>query len=340
MNVYLRSNAEELIAPFIEALREKKEVIGIVLLGGLGEKKRLDEYSDLDIAIFLEQHIKPSYLPPFSFHIDYNDHYFEFNVSQEILISSKEIEWDEARRAAYAVGRIVFDPKGVIGELLCKKLARVKTDDFNRLVTLTNQFQWRVNVHSLRAVWRGQPQTAHHLINEGIDLIIECIFLLNNTNQPHRKWQLLELDSQVWKPKEVVHILHQALLVHNFTLPEILRRINLLNKIMYDVKEKTYEVYPNFPLDTYKYWASHLSKRQLDEEPFADTVCRILKPYFEKCELDQIRGYVAYCLCDSIESLQNVIDHSKHIKLLTTSTLLKFRSIITNWPNDGSKHIG
>ena len=62
------------IDKFVQQLKEKPEIEGIVYLSGLANteyKDFIDEFSDIDIGIFLNvdrEHL-PNWLPPFSFYI-------------------------------------------------------------------------------------------------------------------------------------------------------------------------------------------------------------------------------------------------------------------------------
>ena len=107
--VNIKPHIEDLAYDFVERLKGKKEVEGVVLLGGLGVRNFLDKHSDVDIAVFVdykecELKILPTWLPRFDFHVklpkpvdDIED--IEFNVHQQILSAEREHEWDEGKKA-------------------------------------------------------------------------------------------------------------------------------------------------------------------------------------------------------------------------------------------------
>ena len=94
--VNIKPHIEDLAYDFVERLKGKKEVEGVVLLGGLGVRNFLDKHSDVDIAVFVdykecELKILPTWLPRFDFHVklpkpvdDIED--IEFNVHNKFFL--------------------------------------------------------------------------------------------------------------------------------------------------------------------------------------------------------------------------------------------------------------
>lgn len=114
--------AIDVAAPFIARLKQKPEVTGIILLGGLGERQWIDKFSDIDLAVVTSALF--SGLPPFSFYVYHGARKYEFNVSQLNLDSEQNSEWNSDKRQAYFTGRVIYDPDGEISRLLEKKLSR------------------------------------------------------------------------------------------------------------------------------------------------------------------------------------------------------------------------
>src|SRR3989344_2804334 len=126
---------EKEINPFLKKLKEQNYVIGIVLLGGLGKRKFIDEFSDIDLTIFT-----------------FNKSILEFNVHQQVLEKEEQRDsWNESKMEAYSRGKIIYDPTGRIKKLIKNKTKFNKKNAFNRLVWIIQQYRWRAQIHSIRS---------------------------------------------------------------------------------------------------------------------------------------------------------------------------------------------
>ena len=124
----IRKRIEEIT----EKLKSKPEVEGIVYLGGLANteyKDFIDEFSDIDIGIFLNVNRKniPNWLQPFSFYIPVEKQngeeiIMEINMHQQILDEEEKNDWPDTKKEAYGyASEIVFDRNGKIKELIDRK---------------------------------------------------------------------------------------------------------------------------------------------------------------------------------------------------------------------------
>ena len=115
----IRKRIEEIT----EKLKSKPEVEGIVYLGGLANteyKDFIDEFSDIDIGIFLNVNRKNihNWLQPFSFYIPVEKQngeeiIMEINMHQQILDEEEKNDWPDTKKEAYGyASEIVFDRNG------------------------------------------------------------------------------------------------------------------------------------------------------------------------------------------------------------------------------------
>ena len=114
---------EDKVMEFIKKLKSKEEVEGIVLLGGLGKRQFLDEFSDIDLAIFIDAERISKWMPPFEFKIFEQGKELLFNVHQQNIRNEKKADWDESKKQVYSDGIIIFDRNGKVKTLLKKKLS-------------------------------------------------------------------------------------------------------------------------------------------------------------------------------------------------------------------------
>src|SRR3989344_1976672 len=320
---------EKIVALFTKQLIQKKDVTGVLLLGGLGIRNFLDKYSDLDISIFLDKIPHKHYLPPFSFYINFGKNIVEFNVSQQILSKEFKASWNNEKKDAYSNSKIIYDRVGSMARLLKKKLKRDKKKDFDRLVEIINQYYWRVKVHSISSFYRGYPETSHILINDGINLIVESIYILNKKEAPHHKWCVQQLGRLDYLPKKAVRLLRQTFLVQSYKLNHIKCRIKILDKIARLVMLEIKRQHPHFPSDPYRYWAYRIGNRQLIKRTFADRIRNNLKNCFTKKELIHIHGFISFNLISNVNDLKNTLKRNYSVPFLSQPVRKRLASFLT-----------
>src|SRR3989344_5104980 len=89
---------EKEIALFLKKLKKQYYIVGIVLLGGLGKRKFLDEFSDIDLAIFTLKKNVSDFPLPFEFHYKPDGRNLEFNIHQQVLEQEEEKDsWNESK---------------------------------------------------------------------------------------------------------------------------------------------------------------------------------------------------------------------------------------------------
>ena len=129
------------IEPFLKKLKKQDYVIGIVLLGGVGKRGFIDEFSDIDLTIFTLKKDALKLPLPFEFHHQINKRILEFNIHQQILENEERAKsWDESKIEAYSRGKIFYDPTGRIRKLIENKTKFNKEKAFNRLESTSTGF--------------------------------------------------------------------------------------------------------------------------------------------------------------------------------------------------------
>ena len=301
--------ALDIALPFIDRLKKHPEVVGVILLGGLGQRQWIDRFSDIDIAVVTESPF--SALPPFSFHVHSEGRRYEYNLSQLDLDSEIKSEWSPDKRQAYSTGSVVYDPEGKVSALLQQKLVRNVKNDFENIVSLINQYRWRVQYHANAAMERGLPETAHQLLNQGVELIGETLFLAHAQDKPHTKWSFLQLESISEVGWECAQLLKKALVVRGMDFPAFSDRLEILNQAFASTLHFVRDRFPDLPDDCYRYWASHLSLRQLISTPFAHQLSDLLFDQFNSSEISMIEGLVSYHLLGTPEELVRMLRSDK-----------------------------
>lgn len=184
-----------------ELLLKREDVIGIMHLGGIA-RKRADEDSDIDIAVFSYEPLK---------NIKLGEQFSEEGYDVElfnIVINEGYDYWDPIMKEAYEEGFISTDKTGEVTAFM-KKALEYK-DDFriHYLAKLIFKIAWHgwiytpyrnIDIKGYKWIlpsdlWfkRNDPENAYFLANICIQDFIELLFVLNRKWTPDHKWRLIK----------------------------------------------------------------------------------------------------------------------------------------------------
>ncbi|MDO8508587.1 MAG: DUF4037 domain-containing protein [Nanoarchaeota archaeon] len=304
---------EKEINPFLKKLKEQNYVIGIVLLGGLGKRKFIDELSDIDLTIFTFDKNVLDFSLPFEFHYKLNGRVLEFNVHQQVLEKEEQRDsWNESKMEAYSRGKIIYDPTGRIKKLIKNKTKFNKKNAFNRLVWIIQQYRWRAQIHSVRSFKRGYPESSHNLLNQCSEMLLEAIYLLNKRYLPHKKWILVYLKEMKAPWNKLSKDFKNGILIKNYKLSDIKRRIRILDKIYKIILAKIKEQYKNFPEDPYEYYYQNFV--QVNKKTKIDKLLSRLNKNINKKDIIKLKGYLCFDLIDTKDKLYKSMSFDSGIR--------------------------
>jgi len=340
--VNIKPYIENLVYDFVERLKNKKEVEGIVLLGGLGVRNFLDKHSDVDIAVFVnyqdhELKLPPAWLPRFDFHVKLPKPIegiedIEFNVHQQILSAELDHEWDEGKKEAYSRGNVVYDRRGFLTKFLEDKLAYSAEERQRKLIEIIGQLPWYSEINPRRQIERGFIHNAHDLLNQTGEMIVEALFLFNRRYRPHKKWRLETSFRLPWVPRKYEVYMKEALLIKDYTPEDIERRIVVFKQLIAPLQEQLI-ANDDIPVDSYEYACKHFWGRQILSEPFSEKVISSLTPHinlnFNK--LWWFEAYLNFRLTASLEELENLLKYDPALReILSDEEILQITKIISN----------
>lgn len=223
---------------YIKNLSQKKDVIGIVILGGAA-RGYADKYSDVDIAIFTNnEKIKlPRGERMFSDH----------DIDQMIfhLPSWKKVDWSDAMRQAFEEGVIVYDPKGFIKPLLKKKLALTEKERKIKIVKSIIHLGWHGIKYRRKIRWggynfilpadlwlkRGCIPCAHSILNSCVDIFIQLLYSYNFRFVPDPKWRLYHVYNLPWIPKNFKKKMDVVISSKSTSSTNFMKRVNTLQSM-------------------------------------------------------------------------------------------------------------
>lgn len=338
----IKDSIRERIMPFVERLKSKSEVEGIVLLGGLSNndyRNFMDKFSDVDISIFLSidsnqysehgrlepkiQEILPAWLPNFEFHVPFAENMIEINVHQQIIEfeENKNKTWDEAKKEAYAYSaEIIYDKKGRVKRLINEKVRFNEAHRKLRLAQLLGQYQWYVRINPLRQIERGFLENAHDLLNEGVEMFMEALYLFNRRYRPHKKWRIAMSFDLPWLPKEYQEKLRASMKVEGFGQESILRRRECLIELFEELQQAVTDE-GDFDTTAYQYACKYVyDDRELKLETFADNWCSSMK---QMKNMELIKGFINEYLISDINQIHDLHDIGVRSEYVSVMNQLK-----------------
>lgn len=284
-----RSEKRELIEPFLLKLKEKKEILAILLLGGLSNnniRNHMDEFSDIDISIFFKsKEALPKYVPNFEFYIfDCLGKEIEVNVHQMVVDTERQIAWDEGKKEAYMHAEYYFERNQEARKLIETKIAFDEAYRINRLALILSQYKWYVEINPIRAIKRGFLINAIELLNNGVELFFEALYLLNREYQPHLKWRFEASCDLKWIPQNYRSKMEKVLLSTEITEEAILNKRENIIILFQEVIEKIVETL-DFDSDYYRYACiNSYTDRQIVNETYADNLVKRTKNFLDERE--------------------------------------------------------
>ena len=321
----------DLVVDFIYRISRIDGIVGLCIFGSLAKYRCIDLYSDIDIGVFLEATVDVDCLPPFSFHIDAQKASWEINLSQFYPQRELHKHWTVAQKQAFQDCSILYQEDFVI-ENLIKSKVNPESERREVLVTNINQIEWRLFRHSVSSFNRGMPESSHLLINEVLQLLIDCVYMLNNRYPPHTKWTFNELNNLGNFPKENIDDFRESILIKSNSWDDISRRIEATKPIYYWVKQQATHIIDNFPTDVYKYWATNYSNRQINNQTFIDSMQEKYVGFFTEDEWRAIGGYIGFYLISSESELLEYLGSKteNNIYVLDINLVNKITRIVHN----------
>lgn len=207
-------------------------VVGVLLTGGL-TFGGADRYSDIDLIVYLrQQSLRTWYfgeapLPEgesryHNLHLDVS--YLDYEHERERRWSTGEL-WGASR------ADILYDPEGLLADLLNEKLASVRqlTDE-----ALDCAVRIKFLIEHLVPAWlyRGEALAAHKVLNQATDDLIRLIHLLNRQPGPEPGWDVALLGSLEKVPDGFSADLQEALKTGDLSAAEASRRRYVLLRLL------------------------------------------------------------------------------------------------------------
>lgn len=201
------------------------EIVGIVFLGGIA-RGYFDRMADIDIAIFPK---KASQMPPPGKFIKIE------GIEVQCWWADYETElttpWDMSKRWTYSQRQIYYDPQGKIVQLLEEKVPLKPEEKKWLLMSNFVLSEWYFNRLTELWVERGNPISAHHMFDQGLNYFLEMLFILNNQLVADMKWRYYCAEKLARLPDNFQERIKEIMLLHAVSLEELGRRKEIFLKM-------------------------------------------------------------------------------------------------------------
>jgi predicted nucleotidyltransferase len=224
-----RQKARELARRF--AIMEG--VVGVLLTGGLNFGGA-DRYADIDLIVYLrQQSLRTWYFgeaPLPEGESRYRD--LRLDVSYLDYEREQEREWSPGERWSASRAEVLYDPEGLLAELLESK--RLNPWELSE-EALDLAAHVRFSVERLVPAWlyRGEAIAAHHVLNEATSDVVRLMHLINQQPGPAPGWDIALLESLENLPEQWHQHLRDALETGELTADDATRRRYAIARLLH-----------------------------------------------------------------------------------------------------------
>jgi predicted nucleotidyltransferase len=206
-------------------VREAPHVVAVLVTGGLA-RGTADHLSDIDMTVFVRrEHIKagiPALPDECLSPVAIVDRFVQC-LEQWMDPRNDERIWTMTNRWEMSHAKILHDPQGEARRLLAKKLV-FRPGELRALKQVARESMWLVRGVADSWVERGDLVAAHYCVDQGVDRLLDYLFLKNRQFIPHEKWKLWYVRRLPALPHDFDARLQPALLVREVSEAELRRR--------------------------------------------------------------------------------------------------------------------
>lgn len=247
-----------MIMQYVKRISGNKNVIGAAYL----DRPNMDKDDDIDIVVFVKG--KP--------HIRRGEHIFkshDFDVSVEDYSYARKAVWGQETRASFKYANILFDKKGRIKKLIKSKMRFTNKESKNIIISnifnliwlgIYDRHKWidyRISYYP-HDLWirRNDLETAHLVLDFGIDLLLNILYAYNKEFIPSMKWKLHNSFSLKWIPKNYKKRIDMLLKTEKISKNNFERRYKIIKELLEDIIDVA-EKERILPRKMYHYFLNH-----------------------------------------------------------------------------------
>ena len=207
-------------------------VVGVLLTGGLtfGEA---DRYSDIDLIVYLRQQSLRTWYFGEAPLPEGESRYRDLRLDVAYLDYERERDraWSPSERWGASRAEILYDPEGLLAELLAEK--RLTTDDLNgEALDLAARIRFQLERLVPAWLYRGESLAAHHVLNQSTSELIRLAHLINQDPGPEAGWNVVLLESLTQVPDGFLDGIRDAMQTGDLSAGEASRRRYVLFRLL------------------------------------------------------------------------------------------------------------
>lgn len=220
------------LEPVVQEIRKHPEVIGVLLTGGLA-RGFADEFSDVDVEVFLKQPElrKWEKSSPIELNQKIGDNEVEielFDFDDYANPANDQFNWTMENRWDKSQAKILHDLGGEMAGLLKDKVI-FREGELEKERNRNHRYAYWFGV-MLTESWlaRGDEVSAQTSLNTAIEHLVNYLFLKNGQFVPHRKWKFFYVRDLPNLPKDFDRKLEELTL----TKTEFVSRVSLFREVL------------------------------------------------------------------------------------------------------------
>lgn len=238
---FVNLKSENKIDEFMEKLRNNLKrfeslegVVGITLNGGMS-RGYADHLSEIDLVIYLDEKYYELWNnggSPIPEGITKFDGYL-YDIKLACLEEEKKKVWSGVALWDLSYAKILYDPCGVIKELMLDKL-KENPKPLQAEGTLFSCW-WYFRLAGDIWIHRGDTVQGHHMLNSAAAKLVEALFLANGEYVPHEKWIMHFSRTLAWTPGNWDTMLLQAMSTGDFSIESLIKRQGVIEKLWKEI---------------------------------------------------------------------------------------------------------
>jgi hypothetical protein len=218
----------------IPRLSVMEGVVGLTLNGGLS-RGYADQLSEIDVTIFLTPESFQRWetdRTPITVGICMLDGQL-YDIKYVNYDTERERDWEPVAVWDASYAEILYDPQGLIRQLLTCKLAH-RPEPLEAGGLLMSCW-WYYELAGTIWIRRGDVMQGQHLFNQAITPLVQALFVANCEYIPHEKWLLHLSRSLEWKPVDWESRLAAALSTGDMSIASLQARQKAIRELWEEI---------------------------------------------------------------------------------------------------------
>lgn len=170
-----------------------------------------------------------------------------------------------------------------------------------------SRINWSVKINPVKAIERGFEFNAEELLNQGMENMLDLIFVYNNRYPPHPKWRLAMIENLQYCPENIKSKIAECMKIEDISKDDIMRRRGKILEIVTDIeqrldKEGVFREDEDYSDYEYIYWTP---QKQLKEHTIYDDIVSMF-PSFSQEDKRILKGLLCEYFIQDLDEIYEI----------------------------------